>query len=107
MKKNPLILFLSLSLVLVGCSSNPSSNKQSSQEKDLSYRETSVTIDSSYGDKKYDLPFSYSDTFFKDAPSKFNKDLALLSYGLSLASQDKESNVKFYKDLDFTSAEYA
>ena len=113
MKKNSLILFLSLTLSLVGCSTSSGDSKSTSKKKDASQKETTLNVNSSYVDlengasKEYTFKFTYTNSLFNNAANRFNKDLALLSYGLAVSNQDKETMGKFYSDLGFTNVEYA
>ena len=116
MKKNSLIIFLSLTLSLVGCASSNSSS--ASKKKDSSEKQTTLKVNSSYIDlnisseselslKEYSFKFTYKDSLFSKSATTFSKDLALLSYGLGVANQDKETMSKFYSDLAFSNVEYA
>ena len=115
MKKNSLLMLLTLSLALIGCSTNNSqssstSSTQSQIPVDKSMKQTTLKVDSSYAgdnDKQYELTFTYKDALFQGKTTEFNKDLAMLSYGLSIATEEKEMLVNFNKDLGFTNTEYA
>lgn len=113
MKKNSLILFLSLTLSLVGCSTSSDNSKSTAKKKDASQKETTLKVNSSYIDleegtpKEYTFKFTYTNSLFTNKATKFNKDLALLSYGLAVSNQDKETIATFYSDLGFSNVEYA
>lgn len=110
--KKGLLLFVSLALAVVACSNNSQSNKSSSNKEpvDPSYKETTLKVESSYDgeeEREYELTFAYKDSMFAGKTSEFNNDLAMLSYGMSVATEEKEMLVKFNKDLGFTNTEYA
>ena len=110
--KKGLLLFVSLALAVVACSNNSQSNKSSSSKEpvDPSYKETTLKVESSYDgeeEREYELTFAYKDSMFAGKTSEFNNDLAMLSYGMSVATEEKEMLVKFNKDLGFTNTEYA
>ena len=111
--KKSVLMFLSFALVLAGCSVNnsKSATTSSSQEPiDPSLKETTVKVESCYSgetQKYYDIKVAYKDSLFQGASDTFNKDLAMLSYGFSIVSEEKDEAKQFFKDLAFTNAEYA
>ena len=111
--KKQLLMLLSFTLVLMGCSNggNKESSNSSSQEPvDPSLKETTLKVESSYAGetpKDYEMTFTYKDSLFEGNSNEFKKDLALLSYGFSVASEEKSEATQFFKDLAFVNAEYA
>ena len=110
--KKSLLVLLSLTLVLGGCSKGNSTSGESSSKEpvDSSEKQTTLKVESSYSgekEKEYEMTFTYRDVLFQGKTNEFNKDLALLSYGFSIASEEKDEAQQFFKDLAFTSAEYA
>ena len=105
-------MLLSLTLVLGGCSKGNSTSGESSSKEpvDPSEKQTTLKVESSYAgeqEKEYEMTFTYRDALFQGKTNEFSKDLAMLSYGFSIASEEKVEAQQFFKDLAFTSPEYA
>ena len=48
----------------------------------------------------------FKDSYVNDVSTKFNKDLAVFSYGCALASENKDVATKFFNDLGFDKISY-
>ena len=118
------VLFLASVLMLCGCS-NPEQAQfqESSGEEPISQSESSeeviedldvdITTSASLSgrSKSYPLTFTYNSAYFAKPSDEFNKDIAMLSYGLSLTTGSRTSMYNFlndirFKDLYFSSAYY-
>lgn len=93
--KKKLILLALLPMLLAGCEFEPDSF-----ETDLK----STVLMVGYN-KEYAQEFVLKHDVLKTPSSEFNKDLALFTYGASMANKDKDSIVKFYRDMMFSSLE--
>lgn len=93
--KKKLVLLALLPMLLAGCDFEPDSF-----ETDLS----STVLMAGYN-QEYAQKFVLKHDVLKTPSNEFNKDLALFTYGASMANKDKDSIVKFYRDMMFSSLE--
>lgn len=130
MKKAPLLILASL-LLLAGCvNKNSNTSKDDSDSRSETSQETSseessseeviedldVDIETNVAvegkSKRYSETFTYNSAYFEDESSSFNKNIALLSYGLSSATQSREAMYNFlggirFKDIYLSPSFYA
>ena len=52
------------------------------------------------------IKFKFNDSYLNNDSDKFNKDLAVFSYGSALASENKTKNNKYFNDLGFDTITY-
>lgn len=82
--------------------SDPSS-EDSEKYRDYEEKEIQFTLEPfmSGGQSSYTLPVTYKKSSFTQPSTTFDKDLAMLSFGLSASSGVKRYLKAFYEDLDF------
>ena len=107
--KNKRFIFLLLPLLFTsGCNdpSDPLPGEPTYEEFSTRYTlEASLRKEESTKTGGYDLTFNYKDKFFTTSAKKFNKSLALLSFGESMMTESEETLTRFYQDLHFDNVE--
>lgn len=93
--KKKLVLLALLPMLLAGCEFEPDSFNT----------DLKSTVVMAGFNQEYAQEFVLKHDILKTPSSEFNKDLALFTYGASMANKDKDSIVKFYRDMMFTSLE--
>ena len=93
--KKKLVLLALLPMLLAGCEFEPDS-----LDADL----TSTVLMAGF-EKEYAQEFVLEHDVLTKPSNEFNKDLALFTYGASMANKNKDSIVKFYRDMMFSSLE--
>lgn len=93
--KKKLILLALFPLLLAGCDFEPDS-----LEKD-----TKSTVFMAGYNQEYAQEFTLKHDVLAKPSSEFNKDLALFTFGASMANKDKDSIVRFYRDNMFSALE--
>ena len=106
MKNKIIFPLLMTSLLIVGCQKKGTQK----EEKTPIIVNMEALINQEKASTGYDIEFDYSDDYFNNAASKFNGNLAMISYGSALAATYKESANAFFTTIGYetiyTSPEY-
>ena len=119
MKKVTLLILASV-LMLAGCTSkenatsqsdsasepeisSESSSEESSSEEIIEDLDVDITTSASLSgrSKSYPITFTYNSAYFNQPSDEFNKDIAMLSFGLSLTTGSRTAMYNFLNDLRF------
>lgn len=98
MKRNSLILLALVALVMTGCKNNSSSQEPVEEEKKVTVK---MKADLNSDSTEYNLDFLVDDEFFKKDANEYDPDLALLSFGASIASTYEATSNEFFTALGF------
>ena len=80
----------------IACAPATTPDGRKSSDKDVTVSMAAWTTD-----KEYEFGFDYDDGYFSGNANVFNKDLAMISFGASLASSLKERSLDFFTTLGF------
>ena len=99
--KNKLLLFSLIPLLAFSsCSDNEKGDSGFKTSYDLTFN-SMVMQDAEGNPFSIDYTLHYKDSYFKDAGTKFNKKLCVLSLGATLTHSDKAKTSEFYSTLGF------
>lgn len=99
--KNKLLLFSLIPLLAISsCSEKEKGDSGFKTSYDLTFN-SMVMQDAEGNPFSIDYTLHYKDSYFKDAGTKFNKKLCVLSLGATLTHSDKVKANEFYSTLGF------
>ena len=92
-----LALIIFFCFTFISCGSDSAAPDNIGTEKTVTVKTSAMSVPNSV----YELGFKYKDGYFTESATVFNKDLALLSLGSSVATQSKSDVIGFFDDAEF------